>query len=398
MPVIYRNRLFGEAKDIADRAINKQIAMGDNSLIALNQQQKIIDSTQQQLVLSANQSLKDVQDNIYQAQRQSRAQNAMLGFSGAVADIRQQTQLQDQVSNTLDDVINSIDSNAIGIAGQQQALEEAKIQTAAPTILDTYADVLIHQGKAKQDTGRMVFNGLTGAIGGAIEGAIGGTIFGSGAKALLSPTKSLFKKALGGAAMLGSLGYGTNSIGKLVNIGNENFGNGETLYDQETSKFVSQGTILGGALGGLALGRTNLGSKGLVNKAYNFVSQGKDYSYFDIGKLDSKGNLIERLGKVKATSLDDAIKAAAGKGGQVLEGNLVRSTTKALNKASKLTKLNPIMIGVAAALGALTGGLKGGLDKKYKLNLNDIANDTTFKQFEDFGLDVGQLVDIVYNK
>lgn len=377
MPVIYRNRLFGEAKDIADKAINKQIAMGDNSLIALNQQQKIIDSTQQQLVLSANQSLKDVQDNIYQAQRQSRAQNAMLGFSGAVADIRQQTQLQDQVSNTLDDVINSIDSNAIGIAGQQQALEEAKIQTAAPTILDTYADVLIDQGKAKQDTGRMVFNGLTGAISGAIEGAIGGTIFGTGAKALLSPTKSLFKKALGGTAMLGSLGYGANSIGKLVNIGNENFGNGETLYDQETSKFVSQGTILGGALLGGALGGISK-----VNKNYGTSKLATSLSQKLAGKA------IEKSGMELAESL---VSKGATKG-------VAQTLGKVGSKLSGLAKTNPFLLAAFAGIGAIVGGLKGGLDKKYKLNLNDIANDTTFKQFEDFGLDVGQLVDIVYNK
>ena len=377
MPVIYRNRLFGEAKDIADKAINKQIAMGDNSLIALNQQQKIIDSTQQQLVLSANQSLKDVQDNIYQAQRQSRAQNAMLGFSGAVADIRQQTQLQDQVSNTLDDVINSIDSNAIGIAGQQQALEEAKIQTAAPTILDTYADVLIHQGKAKQDTGRMVFNGLTGAISGAIEGAIGGTIFGTGAKALLSPTKSLFKKALGGTAMLGSLGYGANSIGKLVNIGNENFGNGETLYDQDTSKFVSQGAILGGALLGGALGGISK-----VNKNYGTSKLATSLSQKLAGKA------IEKSGMELAESL---VSKGATKG-------VAQTLGKVGSKLSGLTKTNPFLLAAFAGIGAIVGGLKGGLDKKYKLNLNDIANDTTFKQFEDFGLDVGQLVDIVYNK
>lgn len=377
MPVIYRNRLFGEAKDIADKAINKQIAMGDNSLIALNQQQKIIDSTQQQLVLSANQSLKDVQDNIYQAQRQSRAQNAMLGFSGAVADIRQQTQLQDQVSNTLDDVINSIDSNAIGIAGQQQALEEAKIQTAAPTILDTYADVLIDQGKAKQDTGRMVFNGLTGAISGAIEGAIGGTIFGSGAKALLSPTKSLFKKVLGGTAMLGSLGYGANSVGKLVNIGNENFGNGETLYDQETSKFVSQGTILGGALLGGALGGISKANKNYgTSKLATSLSQ----------KLT--GGVVEKAGEELAESL---VSKGASKG-------VAKTLGKVGSKLSGLTKTNPFLLAAFAGIGAIVGGLKGGLDKKYKLNLNDIANDTTFKQFEDFGLDVGQLVDIVYNK
>ena len=377
MPVIYRNRLFGEAKDIADKAINKQIAMGDNSLIALNQQQKIIDSTQQQLVLSANQSLKDVQDNIYQAQRQSRAQNAMLGFSGAVADIRQQTQLQDQVSNTLDDVINSIDSNAIGIAGQQQALEEAKIQTAAPTILDTYADVLIDQGKAKQDTGRMVFNGLTGAISGAIEGAIGGTIFGTGAKALLSPTKSLFKKALGGTAMLGSLGYGANSIGKLVNIGNENFGNGETLYDQDTSKFVSQGAILGGALLGGALGGISK-----VNKNYGTSKLATSLSQKLAGKA------IEKSGMELAESL---VSKGATKG-------VAQTLGKVGSKLSGLTKTNPFLLAAFAGIGAIVGGLKGGLDKKYKLNLNDIANDTTFKQFEDFGLDVGQLVDIVYNK
>lgn len=398
MPVIYRNRLFGEAKDIADRAINKQIAMGDNSLIALNQQQKILDSTQQQLVLSANQSLKDVQDNIYQAQRQSRAQNAMLGFSGAVADIRQQTQLQDQVSNTLDDVINSIDSNAIGIAGQQQALEEAKIQTASPTILDTYADVLIHQGKAKQDTGRMVFNGLTGAISGAIEGAIGGTIFSAGAKSLLSPNKSLFKKVLGGTAMLGSLGYGANSIGKLANIGNENFGNGETLYDQETSKFVSQGTILGGALGGLALGglvnmkNSKYGTSKLATSLSQFLN-GKDVEYFDAIK---KVKGVDKQFRIKASSLDEAMKVATKKGGTLLKE--ASKSTKLLNKATQLTKTNPFLLAAFAGIGAIVGGLKGGLDKKYKLNLNDIANDTTFKQFEDFGLDVGQLVDIVYNK
>ena len=377
MPVIYRNRLFGEAKDIADRAINKQIAMGDNSLIALNQQQKILDSTQQQLVLSANQSLKDVQDNIYQAQRQSRAQNAMLGFSGAVADIRQQTQLQDQVSNTLDDVINSIDSNAIGISGQQQALEEAKIQTAAPTILDTYADVLIDQGKAKQDTGRMIFNGLTGAISGAIEGAIGGTIFNMGAKSLLSPNKSMFKKVLGGASMLGTLGYGANSIGKLANIGNENFGNGETLYDQETSKFVSQGTILGGALLGGALGGISKANQNYgTSKLATSLTQ----------KLTGKA--IEKSGVELAESL---VSKGATKG-------VAKTLGKVGSKLSGLTKTNPFLLAAAAGIGAIIGGLKGGLDKKYKLNLEDIAGDTTFKQFEDFGLDLDQLVDIVYNK
>lgn len=174
MAVIVRNRLTGQAKDIKDRAVKKQISMGNQALVGLGQQRSLVDSQQQGLVSMTNATLGQVQDNIYRAQRSAKADSAMLGYSSAVSELRDASSVQDMVSQELNNVVNQAEQGAISLSGQQSAINKAEVQYAAGGILDEYANELINVGDAKQDVGRQVLNGLTGALTGAAKGLLGG--------------------------------------------------------------------------------------------------------------------------------------------------------------------------------------------------------------------------------
>lgn len=408
MAVIKKDRLTGEASQIADSAIRSQIAMGNQQLIALQQQREILNATQQQLVAQTNTTLGQVKDSIYKAQRTKRAENAMLGFSGDVAQVRGLAEVQDLTANELSNIIDQTEQGAIGIAGQQSAINKAEVQSASDSILDKYADTLIEQGKAKQDTGRMVLNGLTGAVTGAIEGLIGGKLFTSGAKALINPSSGFLKSALGGLGVAGTLAYGSNKIGKLVNVGNENYGDRTQLYNEKTGNDAFTGALVSGALAGAGLGLLNkkLGTSTLTSNLIKEVA-GTGSSVNLPAVLNTNGftaTQTSKLFKLREAATGSKL-LNASTAAKVVNTAGLKGAAKAkavfgnvLSKGKGFMKMNPWVAAASAGIGAIIGGVTAGMDKKYALNLDDIRNDDTFKQFQDFGLDLDQLVDIVYNK
>lgn len=413
MAVIYRDRLVGEAKKIADKGIAAQIAAGDTSLIALQQQRAINDAIQQQLVAQTNSSLGQVQDNIYQAQRQKRAESAMLGLQSDVTALRDTAEVQDMIAQELSNIVDQTEQGAIGIAGQQSAINKAEVQTASQSVLDSYADNLIETGVAKQDTGRMVLNGITGALGGAIQGVLGATLIGGGIKGLLNPTSGVIKKTISGLATAGGLSMAINGLGGFANTIDKYRGGEGNIYNQNTSRQIQQGLLLGGGLIGAGTTAFNgLGGDKTIQVKTHINPTGKHWQigYVDetiSGWRDSARNWIRggagKQGASKLASLgDDLIKKATGEGLEATlkrtGGHLAKGAAKIGGKASSLLKLNPWLLAASAGIGAIIGGLKGGLQKKYTLNLDDVRGTDTYNQFQDFGLDVDQVADIIYNK
>lgn len=429
MAVIYRDRLVGEAKKIADKGIAAQIVAGDTSLIALQQQRAINDAIQQQLVAQTNSSLGQVQDNIYQAQRQKRAESAMLGLQSDVTALRDTAEVQDMIAQELSNIIDQTEQGAIGIAGQQSAINKAEVQTASQSVLDSYADNLIETGVAKQDTGRMVLNGLTGALGGAIQGLLGGAIIGTGVKGLLNPTSGIVRKTISGLATAGGLSMAINGLGGFANTIDKYRGGEGNIYNQNTSRQIQQYGLLGGALIGAGLGGFDkyaknvssrfLGNSSRIVEGLSTVGSSKNLPAVlsngftsDIvnpnsilNKSDAFRNTAinwirggaSKQGVSKLASIGDDLIKAGTTGGKVA-GNLAKGAANIGGKASSLLKLNPWLLAASAGLGAIFGGLKGGLQKKYTLNLDDIRGTDTYNQFQDFGLDVDQVADIIYNK
>lgn len=147
MAIIYRKTLTGQAKDIKDAAVKKAATYNTN-IVALNQQRNILGAQSSSLVANTNYSLNQVSKNIYQAQRQKAAESAMLGLTGAIAQVRDTVNLQTNIANELGSIINEAEQGAMNIAGQQSALNEAEVQYAANEILDTYANQLIEEGNS----------------------------------------------------------------------------------------------------------------------------------------------------------------------------------------------------------------------------------------------------------
>lgn len=403
MAVIYRDRLVGEAKKIADKGIAAQIAAGDTSLIALQQQRAINDAVQQQLVAQTNASLGEVQDNIYQAQRQKRAESAALGFQSDVAALRDTAQVQDMVAQELSNIVNQTEQGAIGIAGQQSAINKAEVQTASQSVLDAYADNLIETGVAKQDTGRMVLNGITGAIGGAIQGLLGGAIIGSGVKGLLNPTSGIFKKTISGLATAGGLSMAINGLGGFANTIDRYRGGEGNIYDKNTSREIQQYGLVGGTLLGAGLGAFD---KGIGKKGITLLGEGGQggimYGEGALGNLAKNRNnfagwIRGNAGKASVNKLT-SVGEELIKDGSKVWGKGAKALGKFGSKTTGLLRLNPWLTAASVGLGAIFGGLKGGLQKKYTLNLDDIRGTDTYNQFQDFGLDVDQVADIIYNK
>lgn len=367
MAVIKRKLLYDEAKDIADKGIKMGIANGNQVLVNLQQQREMISAQQQSQVQSVNNQINNIAKSIYQASRQQRAKSASLGYMGDIADLRDNLTIQDAATSELNSVIDQSEVNAINIAGQQNAINVAEVQTATNEIKDAYTDHLIDTGVAKQDIGRQILNGFTGALTGAIKGLIGGKIVSSSTKTLLNPASGMFKKGLAAAGLYGVANFAVNDMGKMVNVGNENYGDGRTLYNEKRGQTaMSHGMLTAGLLG---MGATALGAK-LGKKG---------------GLLDTalQAKFLERRSNMAKSSL---FKAAATKGGGVFA------------KMKGAMKMNPWVAAASAGIGAIIGGVSAGMKKKYKLDMNDIIGTDTYNQFSDFGLDLSDMSDIVKNR
>lgn len=396
MAIIIRDRLTGQAKDIADRAISSSIAKGNQALINLGQQSSMLASKQQGFVAMHNESLNQAAKNIYHAQRQQKADAAMRGMVGQVSAIQQQAELQDQVAQSIGSIISQAEQGAISIAGEQSAINKAELQYAAPEVLDEIADELILEGKyAKRDYGREVWSGLTGALTGAIGGLVGGKLLLSGAKAFSGPGGYL-KKGLAGAGIVGAGGLLANQIGQTVNIAT-----GEQLYSDRTSSDMMKGTLMGGALAGLAGAGV---SKMHADVMKNYLGiRGIDYvpsSNTPFQSMLSKLSTNPYTKKVASEAAESAGKTAMKT--LAAEKGIGKALNKGANKASKFGraafKMNPWYAATMAGVGALVGGLKGGLDKKYLLDYEGFQSSELYQQFDDMGMDLEALAEIVSNK
>ncbi len=459
MAVIYRNRLTGDAKDIASKGIAKAIQHGNQAVVQTQTARSNLDAMQQQLTYQTNVSLGQAQKNIYQAQRRQRADSAMLGFAGEVAAVRDLAAVQDQTANTLSNIINQAEQGAIGIATQQSALNKQELQLAQAEVLDEYANDLIrdyekdssaNNGAVKQDTGRMVVNGLTGALTGAIKGALGASFFSSGLKGLANPNSGIIRKTISGASALGSLGMFANDVGAAVNSAYKYYQPYGTpdIYGADVA-----GTVLGSTIGaGIGLG----GAVRAFGKGSRVVSpmmagmsgfvDGVDYGAMagldslaggglELAKHSATGTTLNSIGGLRGVPAEinrgarayekrqafinssfwkggnKAAARAATKGattGEQLAINMLTGSKnaegfmgKAAGVASKgvgLLKTNPWVAAAMAGLGAVFGGITSGMQKKYSLDLDKLANTETYQQFADMDLALENLTNIVYNK
>lgn len=389
MAIIIRDRLTGQAKDIKDRAVKKQISMGNQALIGLGQQKSLIDAQQQSLVSLTNSTLGQVQDNIYRAQRQARADSATLGFNSTVSALREATNTQDMVSQELKNVINQSEQGAIALSGQQSAINKAEVQYAATGILDEYANELIANGDATQDIGRQIGAGITGALTGAAKGLIGGVGATWGAKTLLKKDTGVLRKIAAGAVLGGVGSMGINDFGNMVNTGNREYGTGEDLYNKNTSSELSKYSALAGAIGGATLRgvdkyNRNTGQLLLPNNGVGKFENPNQLAILNKRQKMLNSNLFPTGSKFVSTP---------GKGN--LFGNL---KGRVKNMKNGVFKMNPWVAAASAGLGAVVGGITSGMDKKYSLSLDNISNKDTMSQFEDMGLDLNELINLVYNK
>lgn len=396
MAVIIRNRLTGEAKNIADKGIGQaKNGMYKQNFIALGAQKDMVASQQQGFISATNATLGQVQDNIYKAQRSAKADSAMLGYSSAIANLRDTSEIQGMVSQELNNVINQAEQGAISIAGQQSSIAKQEIQLASDEILGGYVDNLISTGKAKQDIGRQIGNGLTGALTGAVKGLLGGAGATWGAKTLLNPTKGILKKMAAGGVLAGVGSMGANDLGGLANTGNKYYGDGRELYSKETAGNVTKYGMLAGVMAGGGL-RAFDRYGGLLNSSPKVPGQLALSGPGVVNHVPYAAPKVSLRSKALGSKLFPASSKYVAKEGLSTLGK-VGGRFKHM-KTSGVFKMNPWVAAASAGIGALVGGISGGMEKKYTLDLNSIQGDSTYQQFEDMGLDMNQLVDMVYNK
>lgn len=452
MAVISRVAPTGKNVNLVNTAVRKQISKGDVNLINLQQQQAVLQGQAQLLNTSISQTLGDVQKSIYSAQRAQRAQSAALGYVGQVAEVREQAQLQDQISNELSSIINQAEQGAISLASQETALNKAIVQTAAPTIAEELGEQLIKEKNSavSRDIARQVFGGIGGAIGGAIQGGLTGLSFSKGLQTLIDPTSGFLKKAAAGAG----LGFAVNNLmGQTFGAANaihQAMGYDAWKTDPTITNLINQGLFGGGVLLGaagrgfdrliargdksgnatayfqnrlIASGKyvpggegleaaTDLYEKGntLQGKIAKFF--GKDYqqdAFLSEAGADLKKELGigldgKKVGKA-ARELTASEKIVLGKRAAKVEGKLAAKAAgtpgKIKSTASKLTKglkINPWVLGTSMVIGAVLGGIKGGATPKYKLDLEALRQQGQAQELEELGLDLSAVADYVYNK
>lgn len=360
MAVIYRKTLTGQAKDIKDAAIKKAAVYNPN-IVAVNQQRNILGAQASSLVANTNYSLNQVSKNIYQAQRQKAAESAMLGLSGAIAQVRDTVNLQTNIANELGSIINQAEQGAMNIAGQQSALNEAEVQYAANDILNTYADQLVAEGNSavSRDWGRQVANGFMGAFTGALAGLGVGALGTKAIKTVANPASGKLAKVIAGTALGAGVGfgvqYGSNFIRQMSNGGDPKINENRKPEWWENPLWYG----MGGAGVGIGSALTNTVAKEATETA------------------------VETLGS------------------RIAGSKLLNNSTKFLAGGGKFKfalKSNPWVLGASALIGGVIGGVAGGMRPKYKLDLNKLVDQDTAQQFQDFGLDLTALEDIIYNK
>lgn len=406
MAVIIRDRLTGEAKNIADQAFKKTLGMGNQAAIALQQQKSMLGGAQQVLVSQATNALEQTSSNAYRASRQLQAEAAASGVFSDAQRVAKEAQVQDMMSADLTQIVNSAEVGATELAGQQSALNKAELQIAAPAVFDTWADELIKSGVAKRDRGREALAGITGALTGAIKGVLGGGVAVGSTKKLLDPTTGFISKVLSGGALLGAGAFGANDIGNLVNTGNINYGTGTELYNKNAQSQAMQWAIAGGAVAGAGLGafdrfgyrsvKAALGEKGFTDLARKEIfakaaEEGLDLADYVPGfKSRNKAMNSKLFGKkIVEESIEKGASKGAAKG---LASKFMRKTK------GSIIGMNPWTATIFGLTGALVGGLTAGLDKKYTVDMDQLAKTDTYQQFDNMGLDVGLIYDEVFNK
>ena len=351
MAVVTRQSLqTKQAQDIKQKAI-KRASVYNPVFSQLEQQRTILQGQQQNLMQTTQETIGDVQRNIYSAQRQARASSAGLGMIGSVEAARSATELQDQIGYELGNIVSQSTQGAVSIASQQSAINKAEVMNAQQEILDVYADELISSGdpSVSQDIGAQVMAGLGGAFAGALAG-FGVGQFGPKAGNLLKNAGPI-KGALGGAAVT----MGANVAGtKIATIG-QDYWSTEAQESYEDNEWTQRGTAYSAAIGatiGATAGRAN--------------------------SLNSGNKEIRGM-----------ISPNASKPGWL---------TKGLRKGSniKFKALNPSPLGLAmAGIGATIGGLSAGLDKKYTLDYDKLMQSGTAQDFAAMGIDLESLSGLI---
>ena len=345
MAVIIRKGLqTDQAKNILNQATQRASVYNAN-ISALQQQSAILSGQQQNLMLSTQETIGDVNRNIYQAQRSARAQSAALGLIGGVDAARGASELQDQVGYELGNIVSQANKGAISIASQQSGINEALVMNAQQEILDIYADELISSGdpSVSIDWGRQLQSGLQGALTGALTGA-GIGFFGPKAGDKLSGAGAL-KAGIAGAAV----GAGTNFVADKMITMTQDYWSQEYQDSYNESEWAQRGGAYSAAAGGLAGAAIGAGMKKYGKTPTGFPKDGTGFW--------TKG-LRANPGKFKA--------------------------------------FNPTPLTLATAgIGGILGGLSAGLDKKYKLNYDNLMQSGTAQDFAGMGIDLTALTDII---
>lgn len=391
MAVIYRQRLTGEAADIKNQAL-KSLA-SDPSLVSLNQQKSVLEAQQQGLISSVQNSLQDVSKNIYKAQRQAKANSAALGYIGSLASLRQQSDLQSDISTEYSNLINQAEQGAISIAGQQTAINKAEVQLASDAILNQWVDNLIAEGKTdiiSRDYNRELNYQFQQAGIGLLKGLAIGLGASFGIKGLLGQGGGL-SKAIAGATVVGTLGYTSNTIAEASG------GKG----DLGLSLGISGG--VGGSLGLL----WGLGSKGgdLTKTAFeNFTSPLRESEgYFNWATKRAAKKAAQQAATKAAQQAATTAAQTVGKSAIRTVGSSIGQAFKAggskiLSAASRISPWTLAIAGGTSLLFGILDGIKARNTKFYKLNYDNLVNTNTGQQLSDFGVDLEAVKDIVYNK
>lgn len=360
MAVITRKTLQDrQAISIKNKALSQASAYNPN-IAAFQQQRDILGGTQQNLVTSAKQTLGDVNQSIYRSQRQSRAASAAQGLIGSVNQSRDASDLQQKIGYDLGNIIDQAEQGAVSIASQQSALNQAETTTVQTEIMDIYADELIEGGSnaVNGDWVRQLQSGLSGAVGGALAGAGLGFL---GPKALNVGLKG-GKIATAGMAAAGIVGP-MAAVDFVANIGND-YKSKEYREMAESQSYADSKKTSMLVGGGVGVGLGLLGSKRLT-------SSGLNKGFWTSAMRGGTGTVAG----AQATGMKGVLKTA-GKG---------------------FFKATPLTLAMAG-IGAVAGGLNGGLDKKYKLDYNKLMTSGTAKDFASMGLDLSAMNDIIYNK
>lgn len=338
-----------KAQDIQKRATQRALTYDTGALQQIVQQKTVLGGQRQALVQSANTTLGDINQNIYRAQRQQRAQSASAGLIGGVNEARATADLQSQITSELAGVLGQVEQGAVALGAQQSALNEAETQMTLNEILDIYSQDLIDSGdpSVSRAWGKQIFAGIGGGLLGGIGGALAGATAGWGVDKVKKGGG--FVKSVAGAGVgIGALGLSDTIAQSIANIQ----GTGD-----EYKEANQMGQALPFVAGAGALAGAGVASPRIAQNIRDFR---------------------EKKGLGEAVGLRDYRNIAKGNAPDF------QSRKIGLKKGLR----NPWTIGIGAALGGTIGAIAGGSKARYNLDYDKFIKSDVARDFASMGIDL----------